>query len=292
MNESTDCLGEILRASQLRLFPAHRPLVERLGVAFFRSAPKQPGVYWFSDAGGRVLYVGQSRNLHRRLQSYRHAQPGRVPSKIIRLVHEADQLAIETCATPEAAVLRENELIRLHRPKFNRANTWPKSNGFVRVERRQRALVLVWTSDASKGDPTMVFGAFRNSARFAMAALARLHWVARNPDEGWDKIPSGMLGQRPAKEFILENADSMLETAVMAFLRGESDELVDLLGERQPRASDSFWVTLEEADCDILRQFFLRGPQRVRRWLGPTGESRLLSQESLDDFTSVEALRF
>ncbi len=292
MSESTSATAELLRASQLRLFPANQPLVERLGIAFFRGIPKKPGVYWFTDVSGRVIYVGQSRNLRQRLQSYRHAQPGRVARKIIRLINEAAQLDYETCDSPEAAVLRENQFIREKRPRYNRANTWPKSNGFIRVQRQQRAVVLSWVSDPSSGDPTLVFGAFRNSARFALAALNRLHWVARNPDAGWDKIPSGMIALQSSKVFMLEHADSMLETAVMAFLRGESDELVDLLGERQPRASDAFWGTLEGADCDVLRQFFLRGPQRVRRWLGPVGESRVLSQESLDDFTSVEALRF
>ncbi len=292
MSETNAVPLEPPRATQLRLFPAHRPLVERLGVPFFLAIPKTPGVYWFTDAAGRVLYVGQSRNLHQRLQSYRHAQPGRVARKIIRLVHEAARVDYETCASPKAAILRENQLIRERRPRYNRANTWPKSNGFVRLERRGCSLVLTWTSDPSQGNPSMVFGAFRGSACFALAALQRLHWVARHPDAGWDKLPSGMIAQRSAKEFILENADSVLESAVVVFLHGDSDEMVDLLGERQPRASDGFWITLEEADCEMLRLFFQRGPQRVRRWLGPAGDEQLLSQEHLDDFASVEALRF
>ena len=56
---------------QRRLLPPPRPLTERLGVEFFRSIPRAPGVYRMFDEGGRLLYVGQSRDLHDRLGSYR-----------------------------------------------------------------------------------------------------------------------------------------------------------------------------------------------------------------------------
>lgn len=32
--------------------------------------PDGPGVYWMGDRGGTVFYVGKSKNLYRRIQSY------------------------------------------------------------------------------------------------------------------------------------------------------------------------------------------------------------------------------
>ena len=34
------------------------------------SIPEEPGVYRFSDAGGRVIYVGKAKSLRSRLNSY------------------------------------------------------------------------------------------------------------------------------------------------------------------------------------------------------------------------------
>ena len=45
---------------QLRLFAPPRPLVQRLGEAFFRAVPRAPGVYIMTCANERVLYIGQS----------------------------------------------------------------------------------------------------------------------------------------------------------------------------------------------------------------------------------------
>src|SRR5687768_17536708 len=53
------------------LFVTSGPLTARLGAAFFKSVPPGPGVYFFYDGGGRLLYIGQSHNLRRRIGSYR-----------------------------------------------------------------------------------------------------------------------------------------------------------------------------------------------------------------------------
>ena len=74
-------------SQQLRLLPAPKPLTERFGAAFFRGLPRAPGVYRMFDETGLLLYVGQSRDLHDRLNSYRHVHPDRESRKTVRLVH-------------------------------------------------------------------------------------------------------------------------------------------------------------------------------------------------------------
>ena len=53
----------------MRLFPAPKPLVERLGVEFFRRVPTAPGVYLMAGERERLLYVGKAQNLRQRLNS-------------------------------------------------------------------------------------------------------------------------------------------------------------------------------------------------------------------------------
>lgn len=76
---------------------------------------------------GRVLYVGQSGNLRRRLGAYKNAHPDHLPRKIIRLVHAARTISWEECDTAGHARRREVELLLLHQPKFNSASPRPRA---------------------------------------------------------------------------------------------------------------------------------------------------------------------
>jgi excinuclease UvrABC nuclease subunit len=79
-------------ARQLHLFAPPKPLVQRLGEAFFRAAPREPGVYAMTGYSGRVLYVGQSGNLRARLARYKNTRPDRAPRKVIRLIHAVESI--------------------------------------------------------------------------------------------------------------------------------------------------------------------------------------------------------
>jgi excinuclease UvrABC nuclease subunit len=112
---------------QMWLFPPPRPLVDRLGAAFFRTLPRRPGVYLMCGPGEGVLYVGKAKDLRRRLACYRVANPERFPRRIIRLLHQVTRIEWDVCATEEAAVDRERALIVLLMPRFNAAGkVWPR----------------------------------------------------------------------------------------------------------------------------------------------------------------------
>jgi excinuclease ABC subunit C len=110
-----------MATGQLWLFPPPKPLVERLGVEFFRQLPPRPGVYLMCGPECGVLYVGRARNLRRRLCSYRVANPERLPRRIIRLLHCVTRIEYDECPTESAAQAREEQLICVLAPRFNRA---------------------------------------------------------------------------------------------------------------------------------------------------------------------------
>src|SRR5512135_1286080 len=89
-----------------------RPLVERLGIGFFRTAPASSGVYIMRDASGVVLYVGKAKNLRKRLGSYRVANPDRMPRRHLRLLRSVARIDLQECASESAALARESELLR------------------------------------------------------------------------------------------------------------------------------------------------------------------------------------
>jgi excinuclease UvrABC nuclease subunit len=99
------------------LFPPAQPLVERLGIQFFRNLPACPGVYSMRNGTGVVLYVGKAKNLRQRLGSYRVANPERVSRRHLRLMREVTSIEVELCSSESGALALEARLLRRLKPR-------------------------------------------------------------------------------------------------------------------------------------------------------------------------------
>ncbi len=93
--------------------------------------PHSPGVYLFRDADDRVLYVGTSKDLRRRVRGYFTASETR--SRMGRMVGLAAKVEGIECATPLEANVREVRLIAAHRPGFNRRSRHPDKVHWVKL---------------------------------------------------------------------------------------------------------------------------------------------------------------
>ena len=276
-------------SQQLRLLPAPRPLTDRLGAAFFRGLPRAPGVYRMFDEAGLLLYVGQSRDLHDRLNSYRHVHPDRDSRKTVRLVHLARRIEWEVCDSPVSAVLRENELLRTLRPRFNRMNVYPKACFFIAVDREEGLLRLTLTRDT--GAPGKLFGAFRGAA-WPFAALCRLLFIAGHTNLSLGHFPSRLLTTAPLRiqGFRLEEEMAIL---VEGYLGGESMDLVEALTDvcSCVQMRTPFEQNLMLADLITAEEFFKRGPRKVKRLKQRTNlDSNWVEPEMLVDFLSAARL--
>jgi DNA polymerase III epsilon subunit family exonuclease len=146
--------------------------------------PHRPGVYWFCDAAGHVLYVGKATDLHSRVRSY---FSGDTRNKIGRLLRQMDAVHHRICPGPLTAAVLEGRLIRSWAPPFNAQgkvrrrdpgttprDALPSANtpgdsatpGRRRSGRRRRA----WTTDDLAGDPAELLGPFAEK----VASLSRL----------------------------------------------------------------------------------------------------------------------
>jgi predicted GIY-YIG superfamily endonuclease len=248
----------------MHLFPLLKPLLERLGEDFFRRAPREPGVYIMSGADGRILYVGQSRNLHDRLASYKNARHDIAPRKVVRLVHQVTSIAWEICGNPVQAQLRENELIRLYRPRFNRMNTFPGAYPFICLSAESCAFQIRLTRRPTSGEE--VYGAFKGGATIAYAALLRLTWWRLHQVTRTGRLPAGLLSGRPPSLYAFEvlpqspNLEDHIG-ALRRYLGGDSDELSNLSA--QAEGGDGaqptlFEQRLGESDRAILKRFYER----------------------------------
>ena len=79
--------------------------------------PHRPGVYWFVDATGTVLYVGKATDLQARVRSY---FSGDRRPKVGRLLRQLHVVHHRVLPGPLTAAVVEGRLIRTWSPAFNR----------------------------------------------------------------------------------------------------------------------------------------------------------------------------
>jgi excinuclease UvrABC nuclease subunit len=283
------------------LFPYQNPLPERLGVDFFKQIPRLPGVYVMYGLSNHVIYVGKAKDLRARLASYRRARPHQVARKVVRLIHSIDEIRYEICESEAHALLRENELLRQHKPLFNVVNTHPESYYFIGVRERESdvipAIEFRLTTNPDFGpdwEHDSFFGAFkgRNRIREGYQALLRILWATQSEDERFE-FPTCLTRRKVpyAYEFRLKNGTSPRQrrewlALVRRFLKGTSDEL--LKHATQELLSNSrippFYYRVIQDDLELLRDFYQLGPARNRKLRAALGLSDpLIAQERIDD---------
>src|SRR5579884_849728 len=83
--------------------------------------PTQPGCYLMKDAAGKVIYVGKAKNLQRRLTSYFQIRLRR--RRLRRLIAEISDVEVIIVNSEVEALVLENNLIKHHKPRYNRMLT-------------------------------------------------------------------------------------------------------------------------------------------------------------------------
>ncbi len=178
--------SSVARGRQGELFSWENVLTQRFGRAFFMALPQEPGVYFFSDEAGRLLYIGQSANLRARIGSYRHVVQGRHPKRTLRMVARIRRIEWETCATPAAAIARESELLLERRPPFNRAGVWAGDPWWLAAGAEDGLLRLRLSRGPEEHGP------FPPAFRHAFAALARSVYRVTLPELPLHLYPCGL----------------------------------------------------------------------------------------------------
>ncbi|MHA1728642.1 MAG: excinuclease ABC subunit UvrC, partial [Promethearchaeota archaeon] len=88
--------------------------------------PNKPGVYMFKDKGGKIIYVGKSKMLNKRVSFYFNLKNfentrdeilyGEKIKKLSLEIRDLDYIVTEN---EKEALILENDLIKRHQPKYN-----------------------------------------------------------------------------------------------------------------------------------------------------------------------------
>jgi predicted GIY-YIG superfamily endonuclease len=247
--------GQRQRQSRcLRLFPDPQPLVERLGRDFFRQLPESPGVYLMHDAADVVLYVGKAKNLRKRLNSYRVANSDRMARRHLRLLRAVARIQLQACTDERAALMKEAELLRSLRPKFNRAGTWPAPPRFF-AWRCCDDQIRITVADAPPAD-WLACGPLGRRAPILRGAAARLLWVATFPGLGFTGLPIGWFHGVFAPEIIVPCGPLIGPAALKleGLLNGQSAEFCDWVRAQMPGTLNRFDQTALDAEFENLME--------------------------------------
>jgi excinuclease ABC subunit C len=128
------------------------------------SAENRPGTYRMLSETGEVLYVGKSKQVRTRLLSYFRAKEG---EKARRIMQEAHSLTWEYEPSEFGALLRELELIKRLRPRYNVRHKRDGSYSFLKLSAGAAPKLFVVRNVSD--DSATYFGPFRGGKRIAEA---------------------------------------------------------------------------------------------------------------------------
>ncbi|HSU29454.1 MAG TPA: exonuclease domain-containing protein [Chitinophagaceae bacterium] len=107
----------------------------------FDRLPYSPGVYYFHDEKGKIIYTGKATNLRYRVNShFSNNSQGRQKQNFLQHTHA---ISFQPCATELMACILESTEIKKHWPKFNYSQKRPEhSYGIFTFEDRRGYLRL------------------------------------------------------------------------------------------------------------------------------------------------------
>ncbi|MBN2275109.1 MAG: GIY-YIG nuclease family protein [Bacteroidales bacterium] len=85
------------------------------------SIPEETGVYYFLNERNEVIYVGKSRNLHKRILSHLSNNSSR---RAIQMKENIVTVSVEITGSELIALLKESDEIKHIKPLYNRAQRW------------------------------------------------------------------------------------------------------------------------------------------------------------------------
>jgi excinuclease ABC subunit C len=197
--------------------------------------PNSPGCYLFKNDVGKVLYVGKAKNLKKRVKSYFQKTDHTQKTKM--LVERIKKIDFILTKTESEAFLLENNLIKLHYPKFNIDLKDSRRYAYLRLTPDKFPILEVARIREKKGE---YFGPF-TSGRVRKVVMDT---VSRN-FKVLTKKPSPKLAKTiDEKEYKLR-----VEKA-RKILKGKSEKLVGELTNEMLNHSDSqnfeYALTLRE----------------------------------------------
>ncbi|MDX1636526.1 MAG: GIY-YIG nuclease family protein [Balneolaceae bacterium] len=286
------------KSRQQRLFAHYNPLEDRLGRTFFEELPEKPGIYKMYARTGDLLYVGKAKNLRNRLFTYRRARVGSVSRKTVRLIRMVHDIELELCGSEKEALLRENALIRRHRPEFNHAKKSPETYYFIHFrEDEANWRFTLNMREKAPGSGWHTFGAFKGHTlvRTALGGILRLLHVVEHRVTSTHRLPPVLFKNLTPMDYRLPTpASEVLKTGDLRdFFTGISTTFLDTVMAyfREEGLLDQYIGKLLLEDLESVNRFYEKCCRRNNQIVEQLQlDSHIIPQHKLDDYLIEFAL--
>jgi len=206
--------------------------------------PTHPGVYLFKDKKGTILYVGKAGNIKHRVSSYFQKPTGK-DLKTLMMLEKVTDIDIIVTDTEKEAFILENNLIKVHHPRYNVKLRDDKNYPCLRLSIGEEFPTLTIVRRIKKDD-SLYFGPYPSatSLRETLRLIRRLFPIRTCLDIKF----SGRL--RPCINYEMDrcagpccgkiNRDQYWEMVhqVRMFLEGKNKDLVESLRKKMGEESE------------------------------------------------------
>ncbi|RCX23439.1 excinuclease ABC subunit C [Fontibacillus phaseoli] len=252
-----------------------------------KSLPSSPGVYLMKDSSGGILYVGKSKNLKQRVQSYFYNTKGH-SNKTKRLVNNIKELEIRLTDTEFEAFMLECKLIHELKPVYNKKMRNPLAYSYI-VIRSVKGLRRIFITNCLQTGDKVCFGPYtanRNTIEKAVQGIQECYKISCNQTSAGTPCLNhslglclGMcLGGEAIREY-----DTIMNSFI-ALLEGSDRGLYGAMEQRMLQASETFDFETAAKYRDYIGAVdFLLNKEKV---IGFTEENRnIVVVENLDGDT-------
>lgn len=204
--------------------------------------PRKPGIYFFKNRDGEVIYIGKAHSLLDRVRSY--FQPTS-DLKITNILAETDDIDFILTGSGREAAFLENNFIRRYQPKFNLRLKDDKSFPYLKLTVKERYPAVNFTRRVEE-DGARYFGPFMpaHQARKTIQLLSKYFGIriCEEPVPGRRKRPcleyDLKLCSAPCVDYISEAEYRERVNNAMLFLEGKTEKLLKILKQKMEEASD------------------------------------------------------
>ncbi len=204
-----------------------------------------PGVYFFKDNIGKILYIGKAKNLKKRVSSYFNKSSKNSKNKI--MISKAVDVDSMIAENEVEALLIEANMIKLYKPKYNVFMKDDKSFPYIIISNEPYPRVEIIRKKNLHKDNNIYFGPYTD-VHYLRSIIKIIHQIfpIRTCDNYIDKklnnkkiIKKGtcFCGFCLSEEVVTEKQYSEIIKKVIQFLKGKNKNVKIFLNKLMNQAS-------------------------------------------------------
>ncbi len=201
--------------------------------------PHAPGVYIYTNAAGKIIYVGKAKDLKKRVASYFNRTDK--DTKTVKLVEQIANISTIVTNSEMEALLLEDSLVKKHQPRYNINLKDDKNYPYFKINIRDQYPRLSIVRQRQK-DGALYFGPYAGSLAESLKTLNKLFALRKCRYQNLAKIKKSclyyQLGQclAPCINNIPNEYRQEVE-AVINFLQGSPKKLQEQLTKKMQELS-------------------------------------------------------